>query len=44
MVLRMTVDGRIILYGMSVAMIIGLLGGALPAFNSTRIKPLDALR
>ncbi len=43
-VLRMTVDGRIILYGMSVAMIIGLLGGALPAFNSTRIKPLDALR
>jgi len=43
-VLRMTVDFQIILYGMAVAMIIGLLGGAVPAFNATRIKPLEALR
>ncbi|MFM8931784.1 MAG: ABC transporter permease, partial [Gemmataceae bacterium] len=43
-VLRMTVDSQIILYGMGVAMIIGLLGGAVPAFNATRIKPLEALR
>jgi ABC-type antimicrobial peptide transport system permease subunit len=43
-VLRMTVDGTIILYGMGVAMLIGLLGGAIPAFNATRIKPLEALR
>lgn len=43
-VLRMTVDTKIILSGMAVAMVIGLLGGAIPAFNATRIKPLDALR
>lgn len=43
-VLRMTVDSTIILYGMGVAMLIGLLGGAIPAFNATRIKPLEALR
>lgn len=43
-VLRMTVDTKIILSGMTVAMVIGLLGGAIPAFNATRIKPLDALR
>ena len=43
-VLRMTVDLRIILSGMTVAMVIGFFGGALPAYNATRIKPLDALR
>ncbi|MFM7113558.1 MAG: ABC transporter permease [Planctomycetota bacterium] len=43
-VLRMTVDGTILMAGMATAFIMGLLGGLLPAINSTFIKPLEALR
>lgn len=43
-VLRMTVDGTILMAGMATAFIMGLLGGLLPAINATFIKPLEALR
>ncbi len=43
-VLRMTVDTPILLAGMATALIMGLLGGLLPAINATFIRPLEALR
>jgi ABC-type antimicrobial peptide transport system permease subunit len=40
----MTVDTPILLAGMATALIMGLLGGLLPAINATFIRPLEALR
>lgn len=43
-VLRMTVDSPILMAGMGTAIIMGFLGGLLPALNATRVRPLEALR
>jgi ABC-type antimicrobial peptide transport system permease subunit len=39
-----TIDGRVIATAMMLALIVGLLGGAIPAWRASRLKPVDALR
>jgi putative ABC transport system permease protein len=43
-VLRLAIDLQTILLGFLLAMMMGLLGGFLPAFSAVRLQPLDALR
>jgi ABC-type antimicrobial peptide transport system permease subunit len=43
-VLQLAVDGRIIAIGMLLTLVMGLLGGLLPAWRAMRLKPLEALR
>ncbi len=43
-VLKMTVDGQILVFGMLFSLTVGLIGGLIPAISAMFIKPLDALR
>jgi len=43
-VLKLAVDPNTIAIGMILASAMGLLGGLIPAFSATRVKPLEALR
>ncbi len=43
-VLKMTVDGQILVFGMLFSLTVGLIGGLVPAISAMFIKPLDALR
>ena len=43
-VLRLAVDADIIATGILLTLVMGLLGGLLPALSAMRCKPLDALR
>jgi len=43
-VLKMTVDSQLLLLGMLFSMIVGLVGGLVPAISAMFIKPLEALR
>jgi len=43
-VLKMTVDGQLLVFGLLFSLTIGLIGGLVPAFSAMFIKPLDALR
>ena len=43
-VLKLVVDARIIAAGLGFAVVMGCIGGLLPALSAVRLKPLDALR
>jgi len=43
-VLKMVVDARILTAGMVFSVVMGCLGGLLPALSAMRLKPLDSLR
>ncbi len=43
-VLKLVVDGPILLSGMVFSLVMGCLGGLLPALSAMRLKPLDAVR
>ena len=43
-VLKMVVDGRIVLTGLLFSLAMGCVGGLLPALSAMRLKPLDAVR
>jgi putative ABC transport system permease protein len=43
-VLTLTVDSQIISIGVLLTLLMGLLGGLLPALSAMRLKPLEALR
>jgi ABC-type lipoprotein release transport system permease subunit len=43
-VLRLIVDGDTIAIGLLFALVMGLLGGLLPALSAMRLKPLESLR
>jgi ABC-type lipoprotein release transport system permease subunit len=43
-VLHLTVDARIVLGGLGFSLVMGCVGGLLPALSAMRLKPLDALR
>jgi putative ABC transport system permease protein len=43
-VLQLTVDANIIAGGILLTLVMGLLGGLLPAMSAMRLKPLEALR
>ena len=43
-VLRLTIDARILGAGMVFSLVLGCLGGLIPAFSAMRLKPLDAVR
>jgi putative ABC transport system permease protein len=43
-VLRVTVDWQILMYGMLFSLIMGVIGGLLPALSAMRLKLLDLLR
>ena len=38
------VNGTVILTAVCLAIVVGLLGGVLPAWRASRLKPVDALR
>ncbi len=39
-----TIDSTVVLSALSMALVVGVLGGALPAWRAARLKPVDALR
>lgn len=43
-VLELTVDGATLISGLMLAMVMGLIGGFLPAISALRLRALDALR
>ena len=43
-VLQLTIDAEIIATGILLTLLMGLLGGLLPAWRAMRLKPLEALR
>jgi len=43
-VLQLTIDADIVAMGILLTLVMGLLGGLLPALNAIRLKPLEALR
>jgi putative ABC transport system permease protein len=43
-VLQLAIDAEIIATGILLTLVMGLLGGLLPAWRAMRLKPLDALR
>jgi len=43
-VLRLTVDGVILAVGLGFSLLMGAIGGFLPAFSAMRLKPLESLR
>jgi ABC-type lipoprotein release transport system permease subunit len=43
-VLQLAVDAHIIALGILLTLVMGLLGGLLPALGAMRLKPLDTLR
>jgi ABC-type lipoprotein release transport system permease subunit len=43
-VLKLTVDAKILAGGMAFALFMGCLGGLVPALSAMRLKPLDAVR
>jgi ABC-type lipoprotein release transport system permease subunit len=43
-VLELVVDGKILATGMIFALLMGCLGGLVPAISAMRLKPLDAVR
>ncbi len=43
-VLQLAVSGHIIAVGVLLSLLMGLLGGLLPALSAMRLKPLEALR
>ena len=43
-VLRLTIDARILGAGMVFSLVLGCLGGLIPALSAMRLKPLDAVR
>ena len=43
-VLKMVVDTNILLSGLLFSLVMGALGGLLPALSAIRLKPLDAVR
>ena len=42
--LRLIVDARILGAGMVFSLVLGCLGGLIPALSAMRLKPLDAVR
>ena len=43
-VFKMLIDGTVIAYAVGFTLIMGILGGLLPAWTAMRQKPLDAMR
>ena len=43
-VLKLVVDGKTITVGLLFALVMGMLGGLLPALAATRLRPLESLR
>ena len=43
-VLRLVVDGQIVAAGLLLTLVMGILGGIVPALSAVRLKPLEALR
>ena len=43
-VLKLVVDGRILLAGLGFSLLMGCLGGLVPALSAMRLKPLEAVR
>lgn len=39
-----TIDGGVIVSALLMALVVGVLGGAIPAWRASRLKPVDALR
>jgi ABC-type antimicrobial peptide transport system permease subunit len=42
--LKLVVDGRVLAEGMVLAIVMGCIGGLLPALSAIRLKVLDSLR
>jgi ABC-type antimicrobial peptide transport system permease subunit len=43
-IVRLVVDGWIMMWGMGFALIMGALGGLVPSLSAMRLKPLESLR
>lgn len=43
-ILKLTVDSQVLGAGLSLTLLMGLLGGVIPALSAMRLKPLDAVR
>jgi len=43
-ILKLSVDSQVLGAGLALTLIMGLLGGVLPALSAMRLKPLDALK
>ena len=44
MVLKLLVDGNAVMVGLLFTLVMGVLGGLLPAWSATRVRPLESLR
>ena len=42
--LKIVIDYKILLFGLSFAFVLGMISGALPAYRASKLKPVDALR
>ena len=42
--LKLVVDSRILAVGMGFSLLMGCVGGLIPALSATRLKPLDSVR
>jgi ABC-type antimicrobial peptide transport system permease subunit len=42
--LKLVVDGKILLAGMGFSLLMGCVGGLIPALSAMRLKPLESVR